>query len=136
MGAAGEVKRSPVIAVTSASEPSITLDLEEAAHSMIVRACHNHDLLGLPSTSKTRRFEDLFYEDVIGVWLIRPVAVGLRNVLTAAARRVSDRSRVRAHILGLASKPGTSILASWSQGIRPMAVAAMRASLWTRRPPA
>jgi hypothetical protein len=80
MGAAGEVKRSPVIAVTSASEPSITLDLEEAAHSMIVRACHNHDLLGLPPTSKTRRFEDLFYEDVIGVWLIRPVAVGLRNI--------------------------------------------------------
>ena len=90
MGAAGEVKRSPVIAVTSASEPSITLDLEEAAHSMIVRACRNHDLLGLPPTSKTRRFEDLFYEDVIGVWLIRPVAVGLRNILTAAARRVSD----------------------------------------------
>ena len=42
--------------------------------------CSNHDLLGLPSTSKTRRFEDLFYEDVIGVWLIRPVAVGLRNI--------------------------------------------------------
>jgi hypothetical protein len=38
-----------------------------AAGSMIVRACHNHDLLGLPPTSKTRRFEDLFYEDVIGV---------------------------------------------------------------------
>ena len=62
-----KLKRSPVIAVTSASEPSITLDLEEAAHSMIVRACHKHDLLGLPPTSKTRRFEDLFYEDVIGV---------------------------------------------------------------------
>jgi hypothetical protein len=56
-----------LIAVTSASEASITLDLEEAAHSMIVRACHNHDLLGLPPTSKTCRFEDLFYEDVIGV---------------------------------------------------------------------
>ena len=67
MGAAGEVKRSPVIAVTSASEPSITLDLEEAAHSMVVRACRNHDLLGLPPTSKTRRFEHLFYEDVSGV---------------------------------------------------------------------
>jgi hypothetical protein len=25
------------------------------------------DSLGLPPTSKTRRFEDLFYEDVIGV---------------------------------------------------------------------
>jgi hypothetical protein len=33
----------------SASDLSITLDLEEAAISMIVRACHNHDLLGLPA---------------------------------------------------------------------------------------
>jgi hypothetical protein len=53
--------------MASASDTSISLDLDEAAHSMIVRACHNYALLGLPPASKMRRFEDLFYEDVIGV---------------------------------------------------------------------
>jgi hypothetical protein len=56
-----------LIALTSASEPSVTLDLEEAAYSMIVRACHNHDLLGLPRTAKMRKFENWFDEHVIGV---------------------------------------------------------------------
>ena len=44
-----------LIAVTrmeSANDPSVTLDLEEAAYSMIVRACENSDLLGLPRTSE------------------------------------------------------------------------------------
>jgi hypothetical protein len=59
-----------LIAVTrmeSASEPSVTLDLEEAAYSMIVRACENSDLLGLPRTAKMREFEHYFYEHVVGV---------------------------------------------------------------------
>ncbi len=58
-----------LIAVThmgSASNSSVTLDFEEAAHSMIVRACHNHDLLGLSRTAKMREFEDWFYEEVVG----------------------------------------------------------------------
>ena len=65
-----------LIAVTrmeSASEPSVTLDLEEAAYSMIVRACENSDLLGLPRTAKMREFENWFYEhDGRGCSLVRP----------------------------------------------------------------
>jgi hypothetical protein len=59
-----------LIAIThmaSASDLSVTLDLEEAAYSMIVRACHNSDLLGLPRTSNMRKFENWFYEEVVGV---------------------------------------------------------------------
>src|SRR5262245_25372156 len=37
-----------------ASDTSVTLDLEEAAYSMIARACCNHDFLGLPPTAKMR----------------------------------------------------------------------------------
>ena len=58
-----------LIAVTrmeSASEPSVTLDLEEAAYSMIVRACHNSDLLRLPRTAKMLEFENWFYEHMVG----------------------------------------------------------------------
>ena len=51
----------------SASDTSVTLDLEEAAHWAIVRACHNYDLLGLPVTSNMRKFEDYFYEHIIGL---------------------------------------------------------------------
>ena len=50
----------------SASDPSVTLDLEEAAYSMIVRACENSDLLGLPRTGRMREFENWFYEHVVG----------------------------------------------------------------------
>ena len=50
----------------SANEPSVTLDLEEAAYSMIVRACENSDLLGLPRNWKMREFENWFYEHVVG----------------------------------------------------------------------
>jgi hypothetical protein len=53
--------------MASATDPSVTLDLEEAAYSMIVRACHNHDLLGLPRTAKMREFQDWFYEHVVGL---------------------------------------------------------------------
>ena len=58
------------IAVThmeSASDMSVTLDLEEAAYSMIARACHNYDLLGLLPTTKIRKFQDWFDEHVIGL---------------------------------------------------------------------
>jgi DNA-binding transcriptional LysR family regulator len=44
-----------------------TLDLEEAAHSMIGRACYNSDQLGLPRTVRMSEFEDWFYEHVVGV---------------------------------------------------------------------
>jgi len=53
--------------MASATEPSVTLDLEEAASSMIVRACYNYDLLGLPRTAKMREFDSWFYENVIGL---------------------------------------------------------------------
>ena len=59
-----------LIAVThmeSASDTSVTLDLEEAAYSTIVRACHNYDLLDLPPTAKIRRFQGWFDEHVIGL---------------------------------------------------------------------
>ena len=65
-----EKENRALIAVTrmeSASEPSVTLDLEEAAYSMIVRACENSDLLGLPRTARMLEFENWFYEHVIGV---------------------------------------------------------------------
>ena len=65
-----EDENRPLIAVThmeSASDPSVTLDPEEAAYSMIVRACHNHDLLGLPRTAKMRKFENYFYEHMVGL---------------------------------------------------------------------
>ena len=64
-----EKENRALIAVTrmeSASDPSVTLDLEEAAYSMIVRACENSDLLGLPRTRKMRDFENWFYEHVVG----------------------------------------------------------------------
>lgn len=50
-----------------AGGPSVTLDLEDAAHSMIVRACHNYDLLGLSRTAKMHKFDNWFSEHVIGL---------------------------------------------------------------------
>ena len=64
-----EKENRALIAVTrmeSANDPSVTLDLEEAAYAMIVRACENSDLLGLPRTRKMRDFENWFYEHVVG----------------------------------------------------------------------
>jgi hypothetical protein len=52
--------------MASASDQSVTLDLEEAAYSMIVRACDNYDLLGLPRTANMRAFGNWFYEHVVG----------------------------------------------------------------------
>jgi hypothetical protein len=52
--------------MASVTEPSVTLDLEEAASWVIVRACHNYDLLGLPRSAKMREFENWFYEHVVG----------------------------------------------------------------------
>ena len=48
-----------------ASEPSVTVDLEDAALWMIVRACDNSDRLGLPRTTRMLEFENWFYEHVV-----------------------------------------------------------------------
>ena len=64
-----EDENRALIAVThmaSASDQSVTLDLEEAAYSMIDRACDNYDLLGLPRTATMRAFDNWFYEHVVG----------------------------------------------------------------------
>jgi len=53
--------------MASTSEPSVTLDLEDVAHSMIVRACFNSDRLGLPRTARRPKFDNWFDEHVIGV---------------------------------------------------------------------
>jgi hypothetical protein len=50
----------------AASGPSVTLDLEEAALWIIVRACDNCDRLGLPGTARMRELENYFYEHVVG----------------------------------------------------------------------
>jgi hypothetical protein len=42
-------------------DTSVTLDFEDAALWMIVRACHNHRLLGLPPASNMREFDNYFY---------------------------------------------------------------------------
>jgi hypothetical protein len=55
-----------VTSMASASQPSVTLDLEDAAHSMIVRALYNYDQLGLPRTARMLEFENQFYEDLVG----------------------------------------------------------------------
>jgi hypothetical protein len=47
-------------------EPSVVLDLEDAALWMIVRACFNSDRLGLPRTARMREFQDWFDEHVVG----------------------------------------------------------------------
>jgi len=56
-----------LIAVASGSEPSVTLDLEDAAPWMIIRACFNSDRLGLPRTARRREFDNWFDEDVVGL---------------------------------------------------------------------
>jgi len=52
--------------MASASEPSVTLDLKEAAHSMIARASDNSDRLGLARAAKMLEFKHWFYEHVVG----------------------------------------------------------------------
>src|SRR5262245_48800441 len=58
----------------SARDTSVTLDLEDAAYSMIVRACDNYDRLGLPPTANMRKFEEYFYKHVVG--LVDPLSEG------------------------------------------------------------
>ena len=63
-----------VTQLVSTDTPSITLDLEDAAHSMIVRALYNYDQLGLPRTARMLEFENQlmielenqFYDDWVG----------------------------------------------------------------------
>jgi hypothetical protein len=52
--------------MASATEPTVTLDLEDAAIWMIVRACDNFDCLKLPRTPKMLEFNNWFYEHVVG----------------------------------------------------------------------
>jgi hypothetical protein len=47
-------------------QPSIITEAEDVALWMIVRACRNYDLLGLPRTAKGREFQDWFDEHVVG----------------------------------------------------------------------
>ena len=63
-----EEENSALVAVTrmeSVRDSSID-DVEDAADSMIVRACDNHDRLGLPRTAKMLEFRTWFYEHVVG----------------------------------------------------------------------
>jgi hypothetical protein len=62
-------ENSALIAVTrmaSTSTPSVTLDLEHAAHSMIGRALVNYNLLGLPRTARMLKFRKRHREYVVG----------------------------------------------------------------------
>jgi hypothetical protein len=51
--------------IASTSTPSVTLDLEDAAHSMIVRALCNYDALGLPRTARMLEFRNRYREYVV-----------------------------------------------------------------------
>jgi len=46
--------------------PSIVTEAEDVAQWMIVRACRNCDLLGLPRTAEMREFDNWFYKHVVG----------------------------------------------------------------------
>ena len=48
-------------------ETAVTVDLEEAALWMIVRAIDNHERLGRSRTEKMVEFGDWFYEHVVGI---------------------------------------------------------------------
>ena len=48
-------------------QPSIITEAEDIPLWIIVRACDNSDLLGLPRTATIRKFEDWFDEHVIGL---------------------------------------------------------------------
>lgn len=50
----------------SPNELVISVDLEEEAYKMIVRACENHRRLGLSSTENMQRFEEWFYAYIVG----------------------------------------------------------------------
>jgi hypothetical protein len=47
-------------------QPCGFTEAEDIALWIIVRACRNYDLLGLPRTEKMREFENWFYEQVVG----------------------------------------------------------------------
>lgn len=52
--------------MSSANEPSVNIDLEDAAIWMIVRACDNSNRLNLQRSPNMLAFEDWFYEHVVG----------------------------------------------------------------------
>jgi hypothetical protein len=49
----------------AANEPTVTLDLEDAAIWVIVRACDNFDRLNLPRTARMAQFENWFHKHVV-----------------------------------------------------------------------
>jgi hypothetical protein len=51
----------------SVNDATGTIDLEDAAIWMIVRACDNYDRLGRSRTGKMTEFDEWFYEHVVGV---------------------------------------------------------------------
>ena len=52
--------------IDSGSEQTVTVDLEDAAIWMIVRACENSGRLGLPRSANMLEFEHWFYENEVG----------------------------------------------------------------------
>ena len=52
--------------IGESNEITVTVDLEDAALWMIVRACDNYRRLQLPGTARMLEFENWFYEYVIG----------------------------------------------------------------------
>jgi hypothetical protein len=51
----------------TAGETTVTVDFEEAALWMIVRAIDNHERLGGSRTAKMMEFGAWFYEHVVGI---------------------------------------------------------------------
>lgn len=49
------------------NEQITPVDFEEEAYKMLVRACDNHQRLGISPTENMRKFEDWFYKNVIGL---------------------------------------------------------------------
>jgi hypothetical protein len=56
-----------VTQMASEGDSSDTLDLEDAACSMIERAYANYDRLGLSRTARMLEFDNYFYEHAVGV---------------------------------------------------------------------
>lgn len=49
------------------SETQVIANLEDEALWMLVRACDNHNRLGLQGTQRMQEFDNWFYENVVGI---------------------------------------------------------------------
>jgi hypothetical protein len=67
----------------------VTLDHEDAAYSMIVRALYNYDRLDLPRTARMLKFRKRFYEYVVGR---AKEAMPARQALRDAAKRQTSQT--------------------------------------------